>query len=68
MKRLKRFQFGITPSGKKFVIDTSKDMEDQNFMKSDLLNPAEKEVLRKHWKKTLWALGAADKINFKSMN
>jgi hypothetical protein len=43
-------------------------MEDQNFMKSDLLNPAEKEVLRKHWKKTLWALGAADKINFKSMN
>ncbi len=36
MKRLKRFQFGITPSGKKFVIDTSKDMEDQNFMKSDL--------------------------------
>jgi|TARA_B100000959_G_scaffold34449_1_gene32720 hypothetical protein len=41
MKRLKRFQFGITPSGKKFVIDTSKDMEDQNFMKSDLLNPAD---------------------------
>ena len=66
--RLKQFQNGIMPSGKKFVIDTTKDMEDQNFMKSDLLNPAEKEAMRKTWKKTLWALEAADEINYKSMN
>ena len=68
MRRLKRFQKGLLPSGKEIVIDTTKDIEDQSFMKSDLLTRGEKDSMRKTWEKTLWVLKAADEFNYKSMH
>ena len=66
--RLKRFQKGLLPSGKEIEADITKDLEDQIFMKGSFLTQEEKDAARKHWKKTLWALKAADEFNYKSMH
>ena len=48
-KKLKRKQSGEF-FGKKVVIDTSKDLKDQNWFKSDLFGEREKDVILNAWK------------------
>ena len=48
-KKLKPTQTGSF-FGKKVTIDTSKDLEDQSWFKSDLFGEMEKDVIMKAWK------------------
>jgi len=47
-KRLKQKQSGEF-FGKKVVIDSSKDLKDQPWFKSDLFGEREKDVIQKAW-------------------
>jgi len=50
-----------------FVMLTTTLSAHSQYCQNDLTQE-EKDSARKHWKKTLWALKAADEFNYKSMH
>ena len=65
-KKMERCHYGILPTGKEITVDTSKELEEQSFMKGSYLTEAEKDKLRKQWKKVVPAMKTAKKYNFET--
>ena len=65
-KKMERCHYGILPTGKEITVDTSKELEDQSFMKGSYLTKAEKDRLREHWEKVVPAMKTAEKYNFET--